>query len=319
MEEVTSTYNKVLGQGSTDNVSMKDLLQMFDTVASNKDVVKDKMVDVILRREKKDSQKFTAPEILPYITSEVYIREMETFLRKLYLKQQQTNAKASSISTLIPSVVVDEKAGKELRSIVLKQLIINLSLGDKIVYPQLVANNIARAVVRRKCSAELKFLQSSSQKLLQEIAKAMGMNNYLELSTDELCQAITDMNRITRAKANGTLTKCVKALLSVKSIPTKDAELLRQVEVLRTEVDKLDKMINEWDQVKFYQTYPHCTGRDSVGQCANLFGSMHQFSERIKQQAEECSTRVSKLRRRAKVSTLTKESNIWQKFKAHVL
>lgn len=317
-----TTLAELLSTGNAQSVDLTTLADLFETLQIDpptKGRSHDQMVKMVMDKERGELSQWSAEEILPYLNQdEQFKKEATRMLGKLYIKQQTEGAERSSLTQLVPLLDPTVDTTK-LRALMYQRFIKFVAEGEKLIFPRLVPVEVSDAITKLKCKNELKFLKSASRKLLQKLAQTLQIENYLQLDKTVLCQAITDVNNVARTVANKTVTKCLQSLAEAEKIPTKSGEAKRQMASLKLEVQKLEGMIQQWESVQFYQTYPHCRGFDRIQQCADLFSSLHEFSARVTTQSNTCSKKVSKLKRMAKVGNLDPTSSLWQKFKAHVL
>ena len=269
--------------------------------------------------------KFVPDELSTVATYLPDERTLCDVMRKAYIKHERERIKefdARQMAELLEPV--KDELLQPVQRAVYKSFMTYLVTTDKIQYPLFVHASIADILIKRKCNIEESMMHSESKKVLQDLARDMNMDNFLNLSKKDLCRAISDINSLAKAHANQSLTTCYAGLQGLESnIVHLKGKQLRATEfiqqehaVLKKEMEALNLLLDQWQEASFYTTYADCSLK-AAGRCTNLFASLHEFARHVTAQATTCNKIISNLKRQYKIGTLDDNAGAFAKLKAH--
>ena len=250
---------------------------------------------------------------------------LSNVMKKTYIKHETARIKNFTVQEMQELLVgIDDL--RAVQSALFKSFMSYLVTTDKVAYPLFVHDTIADMLVKQKCKKEYAMMQGETKAVLQEMARGMNMTNFLNLSKEELCRAIGDLNNLAKAQANHSLTTCYAGLSAIETKDTSHLEgkqlratefIQQEYRTLKNEMATLNTLLDQWQQISFYQNYSECSNKNMDGLCIDLFGSLHEFSSKVKSQANRCNDTISNLKRQLKIGTLDDNAGIFSKLKAH--
>lgn len=328
--------NKIFTDGNFQGFSNRELVEIITGLKLDQKNISKKLQDLYMQYEEIRMQPLGIYDLIKLLDTKMvddifsFIdrfgldkdRSISNKLRNIYIKSEVIRFKTLSLDAQFELLASPIQIAS-IKEYILGQYKNYISSTDGIIFPEFVHGDLAQEIIQKKCQKEQAFLDSQGKELLQEMAKDFGLENYLSLSKNQLCLAISDINNIARSKTNKGLTQCFKGLMDLeyqekhaKSDNNSIPDVKKEEVALKAEMEKLKVLLDNWRSLDVYKLYDQCNGK--IGEeCQDVFVALHSFSERIKKQTKTCNKMISQLSRKLKIGDLDKNASLFSKFKAH--
>ena len=301
---------------------------LYECNRINSDIDNNKLMNFYIESEKK--QKYTNQQLLEKLKNNknmdvkqlqaIYIDgEKKQISNDKYLQLLERLKNNESILDLTPlknqlDNTMIQLLSNDAKRIYPDEDIINLPLKDKIL--------------KQKCNVTQKYLSKITYKLLKELASSnSGITNYMSLSKSELCQAIADIQILAEIEATNSMTLLSKKLTTArtlyKSTTFEDTEVKSDIDkkimIIDERLEKLTKLSNEWKNIQTYINNEYCIKIDKSTKCIDTFKSLHLITVELTTKSKKYKQEIDEIMRKIKIGSLTKKSNMFERFNANFL
>ena len=301
---------------------------LYECNRINSDIDNNKLMNFYIESEKK--QKYTNQQLLEKLKNNknmdvkqlqaIYIDgEKKQISNDKYLQLLERLRNNESILDLTPlknqlDNTMIQLLSNDAKRIYPDEDIINLPLKDKIL--------------KQKCNVTQKYLSKITYKLLKELASSnSGITNYMSLSKSELCQAIADIQILAEIEATNSMTLLSKKLTTArtlyKSTTFEDTEVKSDIDkkimIIDERLEKLTKLSNEWKNIQTYINNEYCIKIDKSTKCIDTFKSLHLITVELTTKSKKYKQEIDEIMRKIKIGSLTKKSNMFERFNANFL